>query len=410
MADLISPLPGGQVGGAVPVPVPQGPDEAQEAVDLIQRIGIVPKLLDVCCRVTGMGFAAVARVTETHWIAAQVLDQSDFGLKAGGQLKVDTTICHEIRSHRTAVVIDDVSQDPAYAAHHTPAIYGLQSYIAMPIILSDGTFYGTLCAVDAKPHRLNTPEVTGLFTLFAELLAFHIDAQRRAVEQDETGALRERFIAVLGHDLRNPLASLDAGTRMLAKTELTPRAKGVVELMRASIERMSGLIDNMLDFARGRLGSGLALDETAPASLAPALGHVIEELRLAHPSRRIEAQLTDLPVRCDAGRVSQLLSNLLANAIAHGAADLPVSVEASVTDSRFSLSVTNGGPPIPPELQQDLFKPFVRMGGNAGGNGSGAGLGLGLFIAAEIAKAHGGTISVASDARETRFTFSMPHH
>ncbi|OLP59337.1 histidine kinase [Xaviernesmea oryzae] len=383
---------------------PEGADRDEATVELLRRIGIVPRLLDVCCRVTGMGFAAVARVTEERWVAAHVLDLCAFGLEAGDELKVETTICNEIRDHRKLVVVDDAAQDPVYAGHPTLKLYGLRSYIAMPIILADGSFFGTLCAVDAQPHRLNTPEVTGMFALFAELLALHIDAQRRATEHDEASELRERFIAVLGHDLRNPLASLEAGTRMLAKTELPPRSKGVIELMRASIDRMSGLIDNMLDFARGRFGSGLALEEVDAVSLAPLLSHVIEELRLAHPSQQIEAQLTHERVRCDAGRIGQLLSNLLANAITHGDKDQPVRVETRMQEGTFLLSVANGGQPIASELQADLFKPFVRMGGGQGG------LGLGLFIAAEIAKAHGGTITVASDERETRFTFAMPQH
>src|SRR6201999_1605705 len=125
-------------------------------------IEAVPTVLDVVCRVTGMGFAAVARVTEDRWIACSVRDDIAFGLKPGGELEVETTICNDIRRSREAVVIDHVAEDPLYAHHQTPRTYGFQSYISMPIMLSDGTFFGTLCAIDPHPARLKRPEITGM--------------------------------------------------------------------------------------------------------------------------------------------------------------------------------------------------------------------------------------------------------
>src|SRR5688500_6682687 len=130
----------------------------QEDVAAIGRIDAVPTILDIVCRVTGMGFAAVARVTEDRWIACSVKDEIGFGLEPGGELRVETTICHEIRQSRSAVIIDHVAEDAEWRDHHTPAMYGFQSYISMPIILPDGHFFGTLCAIDPKPASLNRPE------------------------------------------------------------------------------------------------------------------------------------------------------------------------------------------------------------------------------------------------------------
>ena len=151
-------------------------NDFQSDIDAIARIDAVPTILEVVCRTTGMGFAAVARVTEDRWIACQVLDNIHFGLAAGGELKVETTICHEIRGSRTPVVINDVSQDDDYCNHHTPAMYGFKSYISMPIIRRDGTFFGTLCAIDPAPAKLKNPETIGMFKLFAELIAAQLDA------------------------------------------------------------------------------------------------------------------------------------------------------------------------------------------------------------------------------------------
>jgi signal transduction histidine kinase len=377
----------------------------------IRRIDAVPTILDVVCRTTGMGFAAVARVTEDRWIACSVRDDIAFGLVPGGELKVETTICNEIRESREPVIIDHVAEHPDFCHHHTPATYGFQSYISMPILLPDGRFFGTLCAIDPRPAQVNNPETIGMFRMFADMIAFHLDAQAQiersaAILLDErrTAELREQFIAVLGHDLRNPLASIDAGTRLLARDPSPERAAKVLGLMQSSVARMAGLIDNVLDLARGRLGGGLTLQRAA-VQLGPVLNLVIEELRASHPTQQVEAVMDlDTEVDCDRGRIAQLLSNLLGNALTHGAAEQPVMVHAATRNDVFELSVSNAGEEIPPAAIERLFQPFARGAVRP----DQAGLGLGLYIASEIARAHGGSLSVASSPMQTRFTFIMP--
>jgi sigma-B regulation protein RsbU (phosphoserine phosphatase) len=152
------------------------------------------------------------------------------------------------------------------------------------------------------------------------------------------------------------------------------------------------------------LGGGLLVNRTR-ADLAPALRHAVDELKIAWPDRQIET-VFDLhkPVDADPNRVAQLLSNLLANALTHGASDRPVWVRASEEDGAFELSVGNEGPPIPPAALERLFLPFTREDVRP----SQQGLGLGLYIASEIAKAHEGTLSVTSSTAETRFTLRIP--
>jgi signal transduction histidine kinase len=385
--------------------------DIQASVAAVGRIAAVPTILDVICRSTGMGFAAVARVTEERWIACSVKDNIGFGLGPGGELKVETTLCHEVRQCREAVVINDVGEDPFYRDHPTPALYGFKSYISMPIILSDGRFYGTLCAIDPRSALLRTPEVVEMFRLFAELIAFHVDTLDKVAASDallrdeqKTSELREQFIAVLGHDLRNPLAAIGAAAGILRVTELSEKALRMVGLIEASVTRMSGLIDNVMDFARGRLGDGLTLQLEFDAPMEPVLGHVVAELQANFPDRTIDVGMQlDKPVACDPGRIAQLLSNLLGNALAYGATELPVRVRAASDADMFELSVANGGDPIPQAALERLFQPFQR--GEARGNQQG--LGLGLFIASEIARAHGGTLDVVSTAEETRFRFRM---
>jgi signal transduction histidine kinase len=382
----------------------------QADLDAIETIAAVPTILNVVCRVTGMGFAAVARVTEHRWVCLAVNDEINFGLKPGGELKVETTICHEVRDAREAVIIDHAAQDAVYCGHPTPEMYGFQSYISMPIFLKDGSFFGTLCAIDPKPAKLKNEGVIGMFRLFAELIAFHLDAGRRLATAEanlldaRTAAeVRDQFIAVLGHDLRNPLASIGAGTLLLQKTPLDDKARSIVALMDQSVVRMAALISNILDFARGRLGGGLTL-ERSDTPLEPVLKQIIAELQAVHPGRAVEAEfhLTQ-PVVADSNRIGQLFSNLVGNALTYGAAGAPVRVKAA-TNGRFALVVCNKGAPISPATMTRLFQPFAR--GDV--RREQQGLGLGLYIASEIARAHGGTIEVTSSAEETCFTFSMP--
>jgi signal transduction histidine kinase len=384
----------------------------QNDIDAVQRIAAVPTILDVVCRATGMGFAAVARVTEERWVACQVLDNIHFGLPPGGELKVETTLCHEIRQHRHIVAIDNVAEDTTYKSHHTPQLYGLQSYISVPIVLPDGRFFGTLCAIDPNPHQVNNPQIIGTFTLFAELIAYHLDvedrinlAETKLSDGEAISDLREQFIAVLGHDLRNPLAGLEGGRRMLSKMHDDPKSARILRLMGESVMRMGGLIDNLMDFARGRLGGGIGLQRAADQRLEPLLAQIVNEIKAGHPDRVIEMHF-DLSrgVEVDQARIGQMFSNLLGNAIAHGSEDQPILVEAAVVDGNLQLSVANGGQPIPDAAIARLFQPFHRGDGQS----SLQGLGLGLYIASEIAEAHGGTIKVSSDVRETRFTFTMP--
>jgi signal transduction histidine kinase len=382
--------------------------------DLAAVAGIeaVPTILDVVCKVTGMGFAAVARVTEDRWIACSVRDEIAFGLAPGGELKVETTICQEVREERAPVVINHAAEHPIYRSHPTPMMYGFQSYISMPIVLSDGTFFGTLCAIDPRPRLLDKPETLGMFKMFADMIAFHLNALMKVdtseaslARERETSVLREQFIAVLAHDLRNPLASIDAASRIIANTPINERAAATLVHMQRSVSRMAGLINNVMDFARGRLGGGMRLARDAAEPLEPVLMQVISEVQSVWPERLIQADIAlNEAVSCDRVRIGQLFSNLLANAMTHGAAALPVRVAATAKDGVLELSVVNSGEPIPEAARQRLFQPFFRGDVRA----SQEGLGLGLFIAAEIARAHGGSLDVGSREGETCFTLRMP--
>jgi sigma-B regulation protein RsbU (phosphoserine phosphatase) len=229
--------------------------------------------------------------------------------------------------------------------------------------------------------------------------------QKELHREHEASELREQFIAVLGHDLRTPLASISAGARILDRTAQSEKEHQIIAMMQTTVMRMASLINDVLDFARGRLGGGIPLERDDGKALEPVLIQVVDELRLASPGRVIEAEFAiDRPVNCDRTRIGQLLSNLLGNALTHGAGNKPVLVHAETKGGTFELWVSNDGETIPPESMDQLFEPFFRGKARV----SGQGLGLGLYISSQIAKAHRGTLTVTSTPEETRFTFAMP--
>ena len=304
----------------------------------------------------------------------------------------------------------------AYETHLAPLLrmQGHVYEIALDIVHRDGSKIPVIANAAEKRSpdgghvftRLTLFKAVDRRTYERSLLEARVRAEEASKAERETGALREQFIAVLGHDIRNPLSALAAGLTLLERREqLSAAGLDALGQMRASVGRAAALIDDVLDFARGRLGRGIDVDRNQDAPLAPVLEQVVAEVRMIAPERRIEAEVAiEEPVHCDRGRLGQLASNLLANALTHGAPDEPVRLEAHTGGGALTLSVVNHGPAIPEAVRGQLFQPFIRGAVRPSRNG----LGLGLFIASEIARAHGGTLEATSSDAETRFTFVMP--
>ncbi|HEX8431160.1 MAG TPA: ATP-binding protein [Longimicrobium sp.] len=376
----------------------------------IQRIGAVPTILRVISEITGLRLALVARVTPESWTACAVLDRMDFGLSVGAELAVATTLCSEVRDTLEPIIIEHASQDLHFRAHPTPKLYGFESYISLPIFRADGEYFGTVCALDAAPSAaLRDEKTVATIALFAELISTQLVAEeasaldREALARErETAALREQFIAVLGHDLRNPLSSIVTGSEFLLELDPGPTERTILERIASSGERMARLIDDVMDFARGRMGGGMPLDREE-VDIAALVAEVAGEIASAHPERTVRLSLSAAgAASVDRSRAAQMVSNLVANAVQYSPSGAPVEVAVNGGDD-VVIAVTNQGEPIPRELISRLFDPYVR------GERRGAGLGLGLFIASEIARAHGGAINAESTERgETTFTVRLP--
>lgn len=227
----------------------------------------------------------------------------------------------------------------------------------------------------------------------AELNQLHAAARERA-------AFAELMIGIVSHDLRNPLSAIQLGTELLACAPLPEEDQRILQRIGRAATRATRLVADLLDLTRVRAGKGISINR-APLRLHEVVAESLDELRLAHPGVVIE-HLREGEGECqgDAGRIAQLLGNLVSNAIAYGSPTSPISV-ATRTGDRSVLSVHNLGRAIPAELQPLLFEPMTR-GGERGGEriGSGRSVGLGLFIVREIARAHGGDASVVSSEKD----------
>jgi signal transduction histidine kinase len=251
--------------------------------------------------------------------------------------------------------------------------------------------------VHYEPLRDASGSVTGFVGA-----AVNVTEERKAQQELADGlAFREQMMGVLGHDLRNPLGAVRglSGLLMLQK-ELPEKTREALQKIDQAGRRMTEMIETLLDFTHTRNHGSLPVERKS-ADLVEVTRTVVEELRVSHPGREIRLDApARLPGEWDPARMAQVVSNLIGNALTHGAPDEPVEVSLKNGDG-VQLSVINRGTPIPTELQARLFEPFRRGESDAGTKPRG--LGLGLYIARQIVTAHGGTIGVESGGEATVF-------
>ena len=384
-----------------------------KAVAAIGRIEAVPTILAVLRDTTGMRFAAIARVTEKGWTACAVQDGLNLGIATGASFALGLNPVFEAQSTREPVIVEHATSDPRYGADAGCEGYPIESYLSVPIFLPNGRYFGNLFAFDPRAMSLSASVALSVFTRLAALIASQLQRQFETEHElialrDERAAaeLREQFIAILGHDLRNPLQAVYSSSDMLQRKLTDPALLVYAGRIKDNVKRMSALIDDVLDFARGRLGGGIAVELTEVQNINTGLNTVIQELKDAQPASKIISSISvDRPVRCDLGRLQQVAANLLANALTHGCADTPVTITVSADAIHLILQVWNAGDPIPTESIGKIFQPFWRRSVSSNRNG----LGLGLHICSQIVRAHEGQISVTSTAAEgTRFTVRFP--
>lgn len=388
-----------------------GTHDFQTDIEILSGSALIGTILETIMLATNMRFAAVARVTDDRWVACRTVDEVNFGLAPGDEIEIDSTFCQSVRSTGEKVMFNDSATDEVYCQHPIAAKFGIVSYASIPIYRSNGSFFGTLCAIDTEPRDVKHPRVVAMLEMFATVISTSLETEEQLaahellVEKErELAQIQEEFVAVLGHDLRNPVAAFGAGLRQLEKQEQSETSRKILPLMRSSLRRMNELIDNMMLHAKSRLGGGIRISAESDAPLAEILKQVVDEIRIAAPEHEIVLDLSiEKPVHCDPARIGQAISNLLSNAINHGTRGTPITLQGITLDDELAITVSNRGEVIPDEMARDLFRPFRR-----GAQTKSEGLGLGLFVASSIAQAHNGRIDVDCEDGTTSFMLRLP--
>ncbi|GAB2581531.1 GAF domain-containing sensor histidine kinase [Spirosoma areae] len=441
-------------------------------IERVKKIPMISTLLDVVCQTTGMGFAAIARVTQDRWIACSVRDDIQFGLLPGGELQVGTTICDEIRDTHQPVIIDHVQESETYCTHHTPLMYGFQSYISFPIILKTGEFFGTLCAIDPRPAQLENSKIIGMFSLFADLISFHLQqielleqsqltiteqiaAQQRIEEsenryrnlsdeleqqvQARTRSLQEsvydlqrsnanlqQFAYVASHDLQEPLRKIQSFGDLLRTRHAAELGEGIDLLtrMQTAAARMSVLIKDLLAFAR----ISIRQESDLPVSLNQVIDTVLQDLDM--PIREASAQLYVVPLPVVQGnyrQLEQLFQNLLSNALKFRRMDSSgVPVPPQIRVSTQSVAATELPSLVSPARKTKMYHRIEVTDNGIGFDekyldrvfqvfqrlhtkNEFSGTGIGLAICEKVVINHGGAITAVSQPGQgTTFQVYLP--
>lgn len=356
--------------------------------------------------------------------ALALLDQAACGLLQtsddGTFLRVNRTFCQWLGRSADELVGRLRFQDLLTAGgrifhqtHWSPLLrmQGTVSEVKLELVHGDGTLVPMV--VNAIRHEHHGELVHEVAAYVArdrdkyerELLAARKEATRLHAEAKDRALLAEQLIGIVSHDLRNPVAAIVLTTELLAHEPLSPEQERAAAGILRAAERATGLIRDLLDFTQVRLGAGLRFTPAA-CDLHELVGEAIDELRLAYPGRTLRHVHTgDGRCTADASRLTQLVGNLVSNAMSYGRPETPVTVTTHGERDALTLAVHNEGEAIPPALLPSLFEPMTR-----GTNESrGRSVGLGLFIVREIAKAHGGAVDVRSSEGEgTTFTMTLP--
>lgn len=380
---------------------------------------LVPEVADWCAVDLVCEDGSLARAAARHREAAlqPLADELRHLPPASGPLDPEGAA-----ASRRSELIADVGGDPELAAARDGPgraaeivrRLGVGSLVTVPL-LARGRALGALTLVRGRrpflPADVPFAEELGarcalaLYNarLFREAEEARHLAEESARAKEDAARLGEQLLGMVSHDLRSPLAAIAASTQLALRSAGDAQALSrALRRIGSAAGRMGRMIDDLLDFTRARLGGGIPLARRE-ADLGKIARYAVEEAQSTYPEHPLVHRLHYEKGLYDPDRMSQVVQNLIANALEHGAARAPVVVETRPEGEWAILEVSNQGPAVAAELLPDLFEPFRRGAAVKSGH-----LGLGLFIVREIVRAHGGTVAVRSGPEGTAFTVRLP--
>lgn len=389
----------------------------QKDVAALSRIDVVQMILKTLSDITDLRYSIVARVTENSWTACAIYDNMNFGLSPGDELELKTTYCSTIREQNAPLLVRHASREEEFKNHPALHAYQVESYLGVPLYRQSGEYFGVLCSLDTEPTDISEKNIA-TFQLMAKLIAYELEAEEQRGELNEALKLanqtietRARFMGILGHDLRNPLNTIMMAANIQKRGGALDAEKSALmtETILRTSRRMNFLIKDLLDASQTAQGNRLSIQKK-PGDLREICGALIEEFRLTHANRAIRFEAADAcPGEWDEGRLGQVLSNLLSNALSYGSFDSPVKINLACEDGQVVLRVNNQGEVLPDEARKNLFAPFWRGARKSETETNSSGLGLGLYIVKQIVEAHHGSIALESNEPDgTTFTVAFP--
>jgi PAS domain S-box-containing protein len=395
----------------------QARKQAEGRLQLLSKIGVLAGTTDL------EGLLARA----ASLAIPELADWSIFELVRGGRVQC-VTVAHSDRERATQAEkqladaqtqLGDVERtarmyrlgvdDDALRPHVRAALkrFDAASVIVVPFIVMGSPIAIATFVYGLESGRRHSPADLPIAEEIARRAGQIVENARLHAEVAHALEYRERVMGVLGHDLRNPVSAvLSLSATLTQRADVPDRAKEGLHHIRASAQRMEQMIATLLDFTQLRFRGAPQLARES-IDLEKLARTIVDELRAAYPTRDITLAARDeLRGRWDISRLGQVISNLVGNALTHGARESPVSVSLTSDKDSVHMAVTNRGPTIPSDALGNLFEPFWQVPKD--GAAKSRGLGLGLFIVHQIVEAHGGSIAVRSENEQTTFTVRLP--
>ncbi len=319
--------------------------------------------------------------------------------------------CGEERSHGRVSQLDALLHGEESVEAASSDTRG-KSHLALPLVVGDvpGVILVERAGAPYDETALRVLSVVGSQLATYVAYCHLIDELREQMSNvARANAFQELLVGIVSHDLRNPLSAVLAGTALLQKRTRDVAETGLILRVTTSTQRALRIINDLLDMTRGRTSGAFAIapDE---GDVAAVVHDLVDEMRLVHSKREIRLDAAEAPIDAtfDADRLTQAVGNLLSNALQHGAPLTPVRVSLAQTADEVSVTVWNAGAAIPAESFMHMFDPFKRASMVTSAGQRPKGLGLGLYIVDQIAKAHGGRVTVTSGAEGTEFRLTLP--
>lgn len=426
-------------------------DEISVFIEDIAGIPIVPRILELVCKTTGLRFSAVARVTDSSWTALAVADNLGFGMKPGDAMQLDDTLCSQVQLYEKPIIIDDVDTDDDYCNHRIPKEFGFRSHVSVPIIRSDGSFFGTLCAIDPEPRLVSDEKAVALFTFLAGLIAEQLDTidilktksrdlddqlsiarNLESLVQSHTAELKRNvrelarsnkelrdFGYVASHDLQEPLRKIQTFMAYIASSDagnFSEKGQLYFNKVNHAVDRMRQLIDDLLSYS---------VVQNVPSNLEQVhLGSIVKEVE-----ELLSEEILSRNARLDVGelcgiegypfQLRQLFQNLIGNSLKYASPERAPIIEIKATtvtghethpdleqDKVYcKISVRDNGIGFDQKYAKKIFEVFQRLHGKLEYSGTG----IGLAIVRKIVENHNGYIGVrGQEGKGAEFSVFLP--